>query len=98
MLGQDNIWAKRLIYQTNKLLAKMWGQVKTISGRALSLGQASGPSAAAIFIKKYIDIRNVGLGKVKAISGPSAAARTDQGAERCDLIYQTNKFLAEMCG
>ena len=43
----------------------MWGyvsQVKTISGQALRLGQVRGPSAAALYMKKYNNNRYVGLG------------------------------------
>jgi len=58
----------------------------------MRLIQARGPSAAALFIKKYNDFRYVGLGLVKPISEPSAAARTGYGAERCGHFYFTKKY------
>ena len=51
-------------------------RLRQFLGRELRLGKARGPSAAALFIKKYNDFRYVGLGLVKPISEPSAAART----------------------
>ena len=95
MLGQVRLKrflgrALRPFYQITKLLAEMWGQVglRQFLDRMLRLGQARGPSAAAIFIKNNTmisDMWAVGLSQVKTISLPSAAARTGSGAEHCGL-------------
>ena len=44
------------------------------------------------FPNKYNDIQYVGVGQIKTISGPSAAARPGQGAERCGHFYYTKKY------
>ena len=68
----------------------MQGQVRLrqFLGQVLRLGQARRAERCGLIY----DIRNVGLGQVKAISGPSAVARTGQGAERCGHISYTKKY------
>ena len=64
----------------------------------LWLGQTRRPSAVVIFIKTNTMISDMclGSGLVKTIYGPSAAATTGKGTKRYGLIYQTNKFLADV--